>query len=163
MNNKVPAISVGEGLAILANVGVVIGLLFVWAELRQSQTQLNADIELSLAAAYQSAHGRLTENDHVAEVMMTAYSDPESLTAVQYVQLMSIHAEWMTIIYAAYELLESGAIDEDTWNLHSAQYLSFLQTEWVQNFWRGMHHEGMYPPGFLEELESRLPTPRPNF
>ena len=163
MSDKVPAISVGEGLAIMANVGVVIGLLFVWFELRQNQTQLNADVELSLASSYQQVLGRSTENEHVAEILFTAYTDPDSLTPIQYLQLMSIHGEWMAIIYATFELRESGAIDEDTWHFHSAQYLSFLQTEWMQNFWRGIHHEGMYPPGFLEELESRMPTPRPEY
>lgn len=159
MSNRIPAISLGEGLAILANLGVVIGLIFVWAELRQNQAQLKADVELSMAAGYQAALGRTAENPHLAEIMYTSYSNPEALSAVQYLQLMSIHAEWMALVYATYELHQSGAIDQQTWLFHSGQYLYFLETEWMQNFWRGMLHEGMYPPGFIEELESRMPTP----
>ena len=159
MSDKHPAISIGEGLAIVANFGVIVGLIFVWMELRQSQTQLSADVELSLAASYQVALGRAVENDHVAELMMVAYRDPESLTPTQYLQLMSVHAEWMSIVYATYELWRADAISEQTWALHSNYYLLFLQTEWLQQFWRNMHHEGMYPEAFMESLESRMPTP----
>ena len=159
MSKKDPAISVGEGLAIVANVGVIIGLLFVWAELRQSQTQLKADVELTLANSYQAAMGRSVENDHVADIMLISYQDPSSLTQRQYLQLMSIHAEWMSIVYATYELWRSGAIPEESWLLHTNYYLLFLQTEWLQQFWRGMHHDGMYPTEFMQSLESRLPSP----
>ena len=159
MNTRVPAISLGEGLAILANLGVVLGLIFVWAELRQNQAQLKADVELSLAAGYQEALGRTVENPHVAEILFKTYLEPESLTQVQYVQVMSIHAEWMALVYATWELYRSGAIDEQTWRYHSNQYLYFLSTEWTQNFWRGMLHDGMYPQEFLDEMESRMPDP----
>ncbi len=159
MSNKQPAISVGEGLAIVANFGVIVGLIFVWMELRHSQTQLSADVELSLAASYQAVMGRTVENNHVAELMLVAYTDPESLTGIQYVQLTAIHAEWMSIVYATYELWRADAISEETWQLHSNYYLLLLQTEWIQQFWRGIHHDGMYPEDFMESLESRMPVP----
>ena len=91
--------------------------------------------------------------------MLLAYQDPASLTPTQYLQLMSVHAEWMAIVYATYELWRTGAISEETWKLHSNYYLELLRTEWLQQFWRGMHHEGMYPAEFMESLESRLPEP----
>jgi len=152
-------ISLGEGLAVVANVGVIIGLLFVWMELRHSQTQLGADVELSLAYSYQTAMGRTIENDHVAEIIIVAFQDPGSLTPIQYVQLMSVHAEWMSVVYATYRLWRTDAISEETWERHSNYYLLFLQTEWLQQFWRDMHHEGMYPQDFMGSLESRMPVP----
>ncbi len=159
MSKKHPSISLGEGLAIVANLGVVLGLIFVWVELRQSQTQLRADVELSLAASYQTVLGRASENEHLADLMFLAYQEPEALTQRQYIQLMSVHAEWMAIVYATYELWQSGAIAQETWELHSNYYLLLLQTEWIQGFWRGMHHDGMYPAEFMQSLESRMPTP----
>ena len=99
------------------------------------------------------------ENDHVAEILMLSYQDPDSLTPIQFTQLMSLHAEWMSIVYATYELRRNGAISEETWIIHSNYYLLFLQTEWLQEFWRNMNHEGLYPAEFMEDLESRLPPP----
>ena len=158
MADRQPRISLGEGLAIVANAGVIVGLIFVWVELRQGQTQMRADIELSLAEAYQSVLSRAAENDHVAEIMILAYEEPRSLSQLQVVQFMSIHAEWMTIVFATYQLWQSGAISEEAWLAHSNYYLLFLQTEWLQNFWRGMNHEGLYPEAFIESLESRMPA-----
>lgn len=159
MSNRQPRISVGEGLAIVANLGVILGILFVWMELRQNQAQLVADVELSLAASYQTAMGRTIENEQVAEIVMIAFQDPQSLTQTQYLRLMSIHAEWESVVYATYELWRKGAISTEAWELHSNYYLLFLQTEWLQQFWRDMHHEGMYPEEFMNSLESRLPVP----
>lgn len=154
-----PTISFGEALAVTANLGVVVGLIFVWVELRQNQTQLGADVELTLANSYQTALGRAVENDHVADIMMMSYLDPKSLTPRQGIQLMAIHAEWMALVYATYELWKDGAISEETWLMHSNYYLEFLRTEQLQQMWRGMHHEGMYPEEFMSNLESRMPTP----
>ena len=158
MADRQSNISLGEGLAIVANAGVIIGLIFVWVELRQGQTQMKADIELSLAEAYQSVLSRAAENDHVAEIMILAYQDPRSLSQLQYVQLMSIHAEWMSIVYATYQLWQSGAISEQSWLSHSNYYLLFLQTGWLQDFWHGMDHDGLYPQAFIDSLESRMPA-----
>ena len=157
MSKKYPAISLGESLAIVANAGVILGLIFVWVELRQCQTQLRADVELSLAASYQVAMGRTIENDHIAEMMLDVYLDPEALTPAQQVQLMAIHAEWMSIVYSTYALWRSGAISQETWEFHSNYYLLFLRTEWLQSFWRDMHHDGMYPEEFMADLEARMP------
>lgn len=71
---------------------------------------------------------------------------------------MSMHAEWMSIVYATFELWRMSAISEETWELHSNYYLLFLQTEWLQQYWRDMHHEGMYPDEFMDSLESRMPV-----
>ena len=151
-------ISLGESLAIAANLGVIVGLVLVWMELRQSQTQLAADVELSLAASYQTAIGRMIDNEQVRETMRTSYLDPDSLTMDQYGQLMGVHAEYMSFVYATYELWRSGAISEDTWLLHSNYYLHLLRTEWLQDFWREIHHEG-YPDEFMDSLESRMMVP----
>lgn len=150
-------ISLGEGLAIAANLGVIVGLVLVWMELRQNQTQLRADVELSLAASYQTALGRTIENDLVRETMIVSYLDPDTLTQDQSVQLMGVHAEWMSVVYATYELWQSGAISEHTWTTHSGYYLHLLRTEWLQQFWRDMHHDGLYPEDFMESLEARMP------
>ena len=159
MSRWSPTISFGEALAVTANLGVIVGLIFVWVELRQNQTQLSADVELTLANSYQTALGRTIENDHVADIMMMSYLDPQSLTMRQNVQLMGMHAEWMALVYATYELWQNGAVSEDTWLMHSNYYLEFLRTEQLQKMWRGMHHEGMYPEEFMRDLESRMPIP----
>lgn len=153
-------ISIGEGLAILANVGVVIGLIFVWMEIRQSQTQLKADVELSLASSYQTVLGRSVDNPAVADLLATAYMRPDELSTTQYLQLMAYHAEWMALVFATYQLWTTGAIDIDVWHQHSQYYLLFLTTPWMQDFWRGLNHDELYPEEFLNELEARLPHPQ---
>ena len=165
MSEKPPAISVGEGLTIVANAGVIIGLVFVWMELRHNQLQLRADVELSLATAYQTVLGRVVENPEMAEIQIQVYRDgPNSLAGPQYIQLMSGHAEWMSLMYATYQLWQSGAISEETWDFHARYYLMLLQTEELQSFWRGMNHgDAMYPRNFLDELEARPPEPRPPY
>lgn len=160
MSENRSKISIGTGLTILTNIGLVIGLIFVWLELRQNQTQLEADVELSLATSYQTALGRVVENQALAEIIGTAYVDPESLTLTQYLQFTSHHAEWMALVFATYQLWRSGAIEEEVWEQHSSYYLLFLQTPWLQKFWHELNHDNLYPPHFIEELESRLPEPQ---
>ena len=74
-------------MTVLANLGVLIGLILVVAELRQNQVSLQAEIELNLASAYQEALGRSSENASVAELMQTAFVTPDSLSRTQFTQL----------------------------------------------------------------------------
>ena len=160
MSEKRSAISIGEGLTIVANLGLVIGLMFVWLELRQSQTQLEAEVELNIASSYQTALGRMVDNPEIADVMIAAYSNPESLTPTQYLQLTSYHAEWMVLVFATYQVWRSGAVEDEVWDQHSTYYMLFLQTPWMQEFWRSLNHDDLYPRQFIEELEARLPEPQ---
>jgi membrane associated rhomboid family serine protease len=160
MSEERSEISIGKGLTILANAGLLIGLIFVWVELRQNQTQLKAEVELSLASGYQTVLGRGVENPALLDTIGTAYFEPESLTPTQYSQLTFYHAEWMTLVFATYQLWHAGAIEDDVWEQHSRYYLTFLLTPWMQDFWRGLNHDGVYPPRFIEELEARLPEPQ---
>ncbi len=160
MSEKRSVISIGEGLTIVANLGLVIGLMFVWLELRQNQTQLAAEVELNIASSYQTALGRIVDNSALADTIGIAYFDPESLTPAQYLQLSSYHAEWMVLVFATYQVWRSGAIDDEVWDQHSTYYMLFLQTPWLQEFWRELNHDNVYPKQFLKELEARLPEPR---
>ena len=58
-----------------------------------------------------------------------------------------------------YELWRDGAISEETWLIHSNYYLHLLRTEWLQDFWREIHHDGLYPDEFMQSLESRMLVP----
>ena len=120
-------ISIGQAATILANIGVLVGLVFVILELQQNRVSLEAEIELSLAQSYQEAMGRSLENPAVAELLSTAFTDPESLTQIQYVQLMAWNAEWMAIVYATYRLRISGAVDEDSWRQHANYFPPVLE------------------------------------
>ena len=51
MTNRNPAISLGEGLAIVANLGVIVGLVFVFGILRGEDSRLMLMTALSLAVA----------------------------------------------------------------------------------------------------------------
>lgn len=159
MSEKRSVISIGEGLTIVANLGLVIGLMFVWLELRQNQTQLAAEVELNIASTYQTALGRIVDNSVLAETIGIAYFDPESLTPAQFLQFTSYHAEWMVLVFATYQVWRSGAIDDEVWDQHSTYYMLFLRTPWLQEFWRDMNHN-IYPKQFLRELEARLPEPQ---
>lgn len=150
-------ISIGQAATIVANLGVLIGLVFVIFELQQNRLNLQAEIELSIAASYQVAMGRTLENPVVAELMQTAFTQPDSLSDVQYVQLMSWNAEWMAVTYATHRLWRMGAISEETWLQHGSYFALFFQTEWIRDFWRATN-AGIYPETFLQEFEALLPT-----
>jgi hypothetical protein len=64
---------ISTGLVVTANVGVLVGLIFVLIELRQNQETLDASIQLTLSAAYQEISSRVVENRDFAEVLEKAF------------------------------------------------------------------------------------------
>ena len=153
-------ISIGQAMTVLGNLGVIVGLIFVGMELQQNRINLQAEIELGLASSYQEAMGRTVESPAVAQLLQTAFLEPDSLTGIQTVQLMSWNAEWMAVVYATYRLRELGAVDEQQWLQHSSYFMLFFQTEWMRSFWRETNH-GTYPADFLAELEQLVPQGEP--
>lgn len=157
MPDKRWSVSLGQAVTVLANLGVLVGLIFVVAELQQNRVALQAEIELDLAAAYQTTIGRGVDNASVVDLLQTAFLTPDSLSQAELTRLMGWSAEWMAVVYATYRLRELGAVDDEVWQQHGSYFALFFQTPWMREFWRSTS-TGVYPDDFMAELETLMPT-----
>lgn len=139
-------ISLGQILTIVANAGVVLGLIFVGLELQQTRVSLQAEVELTLAQSYQVLMGRTVENPYVAEIILKANTQPDALEPVEFIGILAWTAEALNLAFAAWQLNELGAIEESTYRQHVGYIAASFQTEFMRGLWRD--NLGLYPEEF---------------
>jgi hypothetical protein len=106
--------------AILTNIAVVIGLVFVGLEFRSNTRSIEAERIDSFMSGWNDVYAALLQSDRSSEIYHRGYADPESLTAQEesvfnlYLQLSFNNFER---IYRARNL---GLIPDDIWESHRA-------------------------------------------
>jgi hypothetical protein len=119
---------------------------------------------MSIAAAYQEVSSRQIESAEFADVTVRTFiapadvvaSDPLfGLTTVEFVRLTSWMSEWTSILFATWELRESGVVSDATYNIHADSFVGFLCFPHVKRVWEST--VGTHPDAFKEDVRSRIP------
>ncbi len=80
-------IDLGQTIGILANVGVIAGIVFLGFELRQNNQFLGAEARYNLLQNRQAVHLMVIQDDNVAGLLVKA-AGAEELTTIETEQLV---------------------------------------------------------------------------
>lgn len=148
-------IDLGQAISILANIGVIAGIVFLAYEIRQNT--ISAQIES--ASSYQPSISQLLvlllEDDDLAETVRKGVSG-QPVTEAEEFQLnifyMSVLRSWQLPYYQN----RLGAMDSESWN---ALRLSLLQTLkrdiGLQRYWRSTNKEE-FPEEFAQFMSELM-------
>ena len=118
--------NVNRWLTLGANVGILIGLIPVFVEIRQNSDLLRLQfINDDLMAVAQTEDPLLGDNP--ADVMMKAMYSPEDLTYADFRVIDAYLIAKIDLIYRRYQLGQEGILDEDAWK---STHLGFT-FEWL--------------------------------
>ena len=147
-------LDLGQAIQILANVGVLAGLVFLGLELRQN-TQA---VRLASAESYLTGGSELdlriaSEPELAAFLIRSDGSEP--LSAVDELRLehwnYAVLRQWET----AYYLGSIGALDEGLWAAYRHEIRKILlRTAGMHEFWRANRES--FAPDFGKEIDSIL-------
>ena len=154
MNND----KLNQWLATLANFGVVIGIIFLVVEIRQTSVQ----IEQKTAAISGQAFFQLNENSSIskialaqdaelADLVVRGNKDPESLTEIERARYIDWTRARFNFLEAYWVYRMKGLIDDrDSAGMQG----SICDTFAVDGFrWSWKNHLGNYTAGFVEDVE----------
>jgi hypothetical protein len=105
-------IDVGQTIAVMANVGVIAGLIFVGLQLRQAQQALDVGLNQAETNVFQELQSRLIENPEFAEVMVKARDDSSSLTPAERMQALAWLEEWLVYTASYWIQNDIGALGD---------------------------------------------------
>ena len=145
---------VGIWLSIVANFGVVIGLVLLVLEIRHSTMATEASL-------YQENinYGRdqielllLDENKELAELVFRGEVDPDSLSEVEFQKFILFTAWRFASWEAMFMNFEEGLVDERYWLNLDAWYGSILERgPGYRRWWDAVRHG--YDPDFQEHVD----------
>lgn len=115
--------NLSQPVSILANLGVIVGIIFLIIEIRQNDEMLIGDQRLREAEAYASIldqaieQRRFMASDPVlTELMDRAYTESPTFSPTEWSQLNNVATIWPQIIHAAFRYWDAGHLPDQAWN-----------------------------------------------
>ena len=145
-------INLGQTISILANLGVVAGIVFLAYELRQNTLA----IQLEAASSFQPNISQilllLLEDDELADIVRKG-TEGERLTGTEEMQLrtfyMSVLRSWQNPHYQ----YRTGAMESELWDALRRSLLETLRRDiGLRRYWQSSNHEE-FPPEFVDFMD----------
>ena len=142
----------GQMIQIVANIGVIAGIVFLGYELRQNNQFLGAEARYNLLQNRQAVHLMVIQDDNVADLLVKARST-EELTTTETEQL-----SWYYILLLAsfdydYHQFRDDLVDEAV--VPTRQWIrSFREDHRFYSFWQDTKQD--YTPDFVEWMDENI-------
>ena len=138
-------IDLGEFFTILSNIGVIVGLVFVALEVKESRTAS----ELTMISDVQDAWSQLTDvllrDTEASRVLMKCMYEPDSLTSPEAARCTAFFLTLSDLMEKEWFYQERGLLPDDFWQDHMANFTGILQTPggkqfraanpWMDDWW----------------------------
>ncbi len=148
-----------QRLTILANFGVIVGIIFLVVEIRQTSNQieqntaaLSAQTIFQINESSNASKRAFAQDAELAELLMRGDEDPESLTELERARFINWTRARFAFLEAYWLYQRKGLIDDrDASGLRGwiCETFSVKGARWV---WQ--NHLGNYTDGFVEDVES---------
>jgi len=122
-------------LGVLANIGVIAGIVFLAFEIRQNTEVAVSSAELEVSNLQTEFHMRLAENPDLARLYRVGQLNPQELTDVEKIQFEYMVASVFLFMEGAYKQYRRGFLPQDGWTPYEDLIESFLERELIREWW----------------------------
>ncbi|GAB5480624.1 MAG: hypothetical protein Pars92KO_03810 [Parasphingorhabdus sp.] len=146
---------------IAAALGIMLSLIFVGIQVRQSNGQARQHEAARRADATQAVHDNFANmyltfgsNLEVAEVATKGLKDPNSLSDGENMVLLSGLMAGMSYMQSAYFKWRQGDLSDDLWRAWQNSNVSYFASPGGKRFWEG--RKSNFAPEFVAYVEEHL-------
>ncbi len=145
-------IDLGQTITILANVGVIAGIVFLGIELQQNNELLEVQAEMAVSDVQSNTLLAVIQEPELIELML---KDEQSLTEVERHRLLMLGLRGIRVWQGRHRLLERGLLDEaevvqNMRNIYDREILNYG----VPAAWE--NYKGGFPPAFVQFFEENV-------
>lgn len=150
-------IDLGQTIGILANLGVIAGIIFLAVELQQNNQLSEVQVEMALTAT--QANTVLADIVEQPQLIALMLKDERSLTEVERQRLIALGLRVLRNWQGRYRMVERGLLDpaevaRNIANVYSRETLNYGTPV------AGERYRKSFPAGFVEFLDEALATRR---
>jgi hypothetical protein len=127
--------STNRWLTLVANVGVIVGLIFLALEIRQNTEVARSAVDLEIAAMGTDFHMRVAENPALARAYYIGMRDPDSLTEDERIQLNYLIPGVFLLMEGAHKQFIRGFLPEEGWTPYEGLISHLLENPIVRDWW----------------------------
>ena len=121
-------LDLAQGITVLANLGVIAGIVFLGVELSQNNELMAAQQRFNRLTTATGTFTAVAENPELAEAIVKANSDPDSLTAAEEMQLSMMF--WRVLRNQEWTFFElpREELPVDEWRYNPTGFASWCAT-----------------------------------
>ncbi len=119
---------VNSYLTVGANVAVLIGLIFVGLELRNSGVAVSSQASANIASGFNQINMQLASDPDLARTVAHGSTNPNSLTTEQAIQYSLITRSVVNQYTQLLSLKEEGLLSEDQWAVYAREAYHILSS-----------------------------------
>ena len=124
-----------QWLTLVANIGVVAGVLFVGFEIKQNTEQVQAQVAQGIMAALREQGNALAQSTDVSEVYYRGLSGLNNLSDTERFQVNAINAGYFRVFEEAFLHHKVGRLEDEYWNALSGQLKKVLAIPGTRENW----------------------------
>jgi len=138
----------------LANVAVLVGLVLVAYELRQSTDQLSLELEWQINQKM-FENNRDLQNEYTASIYAKSITNGDELTFDEFIVATGLITNLLNIWEDRFFLYEHGLIEESEWKQFIDEDIGLtLGNTFAQNYWHAA--KGMFPRELVTYVDTKL-------
>jgi hypothetical protein len=147
-------IDLGQTITILANVGVIAGIVFLGIELNQNTRQLALELQWRV-------NDRMIQNNrdlmgaNPVSVFAKSVDSPEEMTFEEFQAAGALVFNFLGVWEDRYFLYEAGLIEDEEWKEFIDDDIFFtLGYRFAQEFWQ--ESKSLFEPEFVEYVDQKI-------
>jgi len=140
-------------LTVGANVGVILGLVFLAIQIYQSTLATQATLHLDLVTYGRENAELLASDDELAEIVLRGEEDLTSLSPVERERFLIFTTWRMTVWETAFLNWDTGVVDDRYWNQFDAWYSEMVRSRPGYREW-WVETRFAFDPIFREHVDS---------
>lgn len=126
-----------QWLGLIANIGVIAGVLFVGWEIQQNTEQMRAEIAHSIMSSLRDAGEPLTESGN-AQMYVKGLAGLDNLSEAERFQFNAISVNFFRVFEEAYLHHAAGRLEDSYWQSISGQLERVLRVPGIRDNWKDM-------------------------
>ena len=135
-------------LGVLANIGVLVGIIFLAIEVRHSSNAVNAQMADSVADGFIALNITSITDPAVARIWVVGLVEPESLSDVEAIQFSMLVRGVFNQFARVHRHYRTGLLPESDWALYAREAAGLMSTPGGK-----LHFEGNeMSPDFLADI-----------
>lgn len=146
-------------LTLAANVGVIVGIVFLVLEMRQTSAIATAQVRLEYSAGWRSVDGS-RQDESFSEVITKSIENPKELSLSEVVQLDAYYSGILDQMMNAQTARIAGLVDGPFSEVANIVGVMYFSDEFARSWWKQVRSDWSSPPGneFQETMDKAILT-----
>jgi hypothetical protein len=155
----VDADRVTRWLTLAANIGVIVGIVFLVLEMRQNSAIATAQVRLEYAAGWRSVD-ESRQDKSFSEVFAKSIENPEELFLNEVIQLDAYYSGILDQMLSAQIAWTAGLVAVPFAEVAKTVGAIYFSNEFARSWWTQVRSDWSYPPGdeFQEIMDEAIIT-----